>query len=361
LFGPVSYRFRGAVGRNTGISPLRRKERAFGRDDNSINREAVLFFCGVACGEVLGEDVGFHGVVLAGWEGDGVGAGVGGLDADHGEPAVGGHVREFGGEFGPRVPDYGGFGFGLVDGDAALVDGVVDVHGDDGVEIGAVGFAGEFEKGVGLVFLLEVVGLVEVVGVGEADDGDLLRVADGEVGVEGFFKVERGVGLIGYGELEAEFCTEDELVGEVEAVVAEGVAGVVGTEGEGEMEVVAGESGEGEGPLGGAGEAVRGAVGAGVAGGCGAGSEPGEDDGDAAADGFAGGVEGAVGEEEHGLLAGGLPLREVRALEVELGRAGGCGDVGAEETLLGLGEGEDAGDGEVVGEGLEGHRILSSK
>src|ERR1700679_1174718 len=136
---------------------------------------------------------------------------------------------------------------------------------------------------------------------------------------------------------------EGDLVDEGEVVVAEGAGGVGWA--------------EGEGPLRGAGEAVGGAVGAWAFGGCGAGSEPRKDDGDAAADGFAGGEERAIGEEEHGLCTGRLPLGEVRALEVELGRAGGCGDVGAEEALLVLGEGEDAGDGEVVGEGLEVHQV----
>ena len=150
---------------------------------------------------MLGEDVGFEGVLFAGGQGDGVGGYVGCFDADHGEPAVGGHVGEFGGEFGPGVPDDGGFGVALVDGDAAFVDGVVDVYGADGVEIGAVGFAGELEDGFVLVLVLEVVGLVEVVGVGEADDGDLLGVADGEVGVEGVFEVERRGGLVDDGEL----------------------------------------------------------------------------------------------------------------------------------------------------------------
>ena len=228
--------------------------------------------------------------------------------------------------------------------------------GTDGVEVGAIGFAGEFEERVGLAFLFEVVGLVEVFGVGEADDGDLLGVADGEVGVEGFFEVERLAALIVDGELKAELGAEGDLVSEGEVVVAEGAAGVGWAEGEGEMKVVAGEGSEGEGPLGDAGEAVGGAVGARVVGGCGASAEPGKDDGDAAADGFAGGEERALREEEYGLLAGGLPLRDVRALEVELGDAGGRGDVGADEALLGLGEGEDAGDSELVGECLEIHR-----
>ena len=97
-------------------------------------------------------------------------------------------------------------------------------------------------------------------------------------------------------------------------------------------------------------------MGARVVGGPGARSEPGKDDGDAAADGFAGSEERALGEEENGLLSGGLPLRDLRAVKIELGCAGGRGDVGADEALLGLGEGEDAGDRKLVGECLEVHR-----
>jgi len=121
------------------------------------------------------------------------------------------------------------------------------------------------------------------------------------------------------------------------------------------MEVFAGEGGEGEGPVGDAGEAVRGTVGTWIVRRCGAGSKPRKDDGDAAADGLAGYEERALGEEEHGLLAGWLPLREVRALQIKFGGAGGGCDVGAEEAVLGLGESEDAGNGELVGECLEIH------
>jgi len=304
--------------------------------------------------------MGFHGVVFAGSQRDGVGGDVGGFDADHGEPAGGAHVGESCGEFRPGVPDDGGFGLGFVDGDAASVDRVVDVYGDKGVEIGAIGFAGEGEERIGLTFLLEVFSLVEVLGIGEADDGDLLRVSHGEVGVKGLFEVERLAALIGDGELCFEFDTESDVVDEDEVIVAEGATGVGGGEGEGEMEVVTGEGSEGEGPVGGAGEAVgrarqpRGFV-AWVSGVRGVGSEPGEDDGDAAADRLAGLEEGALGEEEHGMMAVGLPLGNVRALEEEFGRAGGGGDVGAEEALLSLREGEDAGDSELVGERLEIH------
>ena len=174
--------------------------------------------------------------------------------------------------------------------------------------------------------------------------------------MKGFFEVKRLAALVGDGELDVEFDAEGDLVGEGELIVAEGSAGVGRAQGEGEMEVVAGEGGKGEGPLGDAGEAVRGPVGTWVVGGCGASSEPRKDDGDATADGFAGSEERALGEEENGLLSGGLPLRDLRALEIELGCAGGRGDVGADEALLVLGEGEDAGDSELVGECLEINR-----
>ena len=76
-------------------------------------------------------------------------------------------------------------------------------------------------------------------------------------------------------------------------------------------------------------------LGARVVGVSGAGSEPREDDGDAAADGFAGSEGRFFGEEEDGLgLSFGLPGGDVRALEEELGGAGGCGDARANEAAV---------------------------
>ena len=50
-------------------------------------------------------------------------------------------------------------------------------------------------------------------------------------------------------------------------------------------------------------------------------------------------------------------MREVRALKVQFGGAGGRGDAGADHAGVWFVEGEDAGDGEVVGEVLKIHRI----
>ena len=122
--------------------------------------------------------MGFHAVVLAAGESDGVGGDVGSFDADHGEPAIRAHVWQGCGEGGPWIPDDGGFGFGFIDGNAAPEDGIVDVHGDKGVEIGPIGFASQFEERVSLAFPFEVVDFVEVFRIGKADDGDLLGVAD---------------------------------------------------------------------------------------------------------------------------------------------------------------------------------------
>ncbi len=117
-------------------------------------------------------------------------------------------------------------------------------------------------------------------------------------------------------------------------VVAQGARLVLmdGLERRGQMKVTASEGREGEVPLGGAGETVGRAIGAWVVGGCGASPEPGKDDGDSAADCFTRGEEGALREEQDGLLAGGLPLRDMRALEVKLSGAGWRGDIGADQS-----------------------------
>ena len=106
------------------------------------------------------------------------------------------------------------------------------------------------------------------------------------------------------------------------------------------MEGVAGERGEGEGPLFEAGETVRRLL---VS--ADAVAKPRKADGDAAADRFAGREGGCGREEERVRLAGGLPVREVRAVQVDGGGAGGQGDLRAGEAVV-LVEGEDARQGE---------------
>ena len=48
-------------------------------------------------------------MLLSGGQGNGVFGRVGGLNADHLEPAVWFHVGKCGGKFGPGIPDDGGF------------------------------------------------------------------------------------------------------------------------------------------------------------------------------------------------------------------------------------------------------------
>ncbi len=102
------------------------------------------------------------------------------------------------------------------------------------------------------------------------------------------------------------------------------------------------EGGGGEGPFLEAGEAVGGAGLAFAAVG-----KPWKANGYAAADGFAGGEVGARGEIEDGLLAGGLPVRDVGAVEVDGGGGVGQGDLGAGELAVGV-EVKDAGEAEVL-------------
>jgi len=89
-------------------------------------------------------------------------------------------------------------------------------------------------------------------------------------------------------------------------------------------------------------------------------TEPGEADGDSAADGFGGGEVGMAGEEEDGGVAGGLEVGDVGAVEVDGGGAGGEGDLGADKVVV-LVEVEDVGDGELgveIGELHGGMSVL---
>ena len=107
---------------------------------------------------------------------------------------------------------------------------------------------------------------------------------------------------------------DGELIGEMKVIEAEIAADVVGTERKGEVQVFSGERGEGERPGLDARETI-----------CRAGlpsstrSNTGKGDRHAATNGFAGGELAFAADEDHGLLAGGLPVCEVRSLYVDPG------------------------------------------
>ena len=185
--------------------------------------------------------MGLHGVGGVGGQGDGVGGSVDGFDAEHLVPLVGSHV----GHFFPWIEDYGGVGVGLGDGDVAFGERIVDDAGSRGVFVDAVGGAGEGEWGVGGGLLAHVVSLVDEGRGLEAGDGGLVDIDDVIVGVERLFENEWGGRLVGHGELHGEASANGELIGEREVVEAEVAAHLRGAEGEGEVEVVAGEGGEG--------------------------------------------------------------------------------------------------------------------
>ena len=198
----------------------------------------------------------------------------------------------------------------------------------------AVGGCDQRQVAGGRGLLLAIVGFIEVRSRGEAGDGRGADVGDSEVGVERLFKRHGLRPEIGDREAQGDGATgvgaEDEFVGDAEVIEAEAAAQVAGAEGEGEMEGrflatrwQARKQGDvGDRPLLNAGKAVRGA---GLA--SSTRSKPGETDRDASTDGLAGRELGLCGEEEDGILAGRLPMGQMRAVQVDGRRAGGQGDV----------------------------------
>jgi hypothetical protein len=71
-------------------------------------------------------------VSFAGFEGDGVIAGVGGLDADEVRVGLIGEIGEAGGFFDPGIPDDGAEAAGFFDAQLAAEDGIIDDHGGVG-------------------------------------------------------------------------------------------------------------------------------------------------------------------------------------------------------------------------------------
>lgn len=286
---------------------------------------------------------------LTGREGDGTVEDVGGFDAGHALPFLVAEVGHGGGAFAPWVPDDGGGGVFFGGGEGAAEDGVDEVDGRGGVEVGMVGGLREGE-GAGLNFAAVGVGVVEVSSAVEAADLDALRESDMEVGMEGFFEAEgRGAG-VGDDELEVERAADAEAVGKVEVVGPPAAGGVVAVGGEGDGDGGVGVEDDGvELPGAGADKAMG--WGLGVAG---FSAEPGKADGDAAADGLAVLPVGAIAEEEDFLLLGGLPGGEVGAVEVENGAGGGGGDVESGEVTAAGEDLSDAGNGELAVEGFDG-------
>ena len=237
---------------------------------------------------------------FAGTELDGVFGDVGGFDADVVTPGVVVEVGHLGGELCPGIPDDRAVGAGFGDVEGAGLGRVGEGDRGGGVEVRAVGLTVEGDDGFGLALAGVSFGFVEVLGARETGDGALGGVADGEIGVQGFFEEERVVARVQDREPDAEVAAEGDFVGQLEAVEAELAGGVVGAEGEGEVDVVADEGGESERPGAGAGETVGGGAGGRMHGRGLGGAEPGKDDRYAAANGLAVDEGGALRKEEDG-------------------------------------------------------------
>jgi len=291
---------------------------------------------------------GAHCVFFAGGEGDGGAEDVARFYAEHVLPLVVAEVGEGRGALLPGVPDDGSGGVELLCPQAAVKDGVEDLGGEFGVDVGVVGGTGEGEGAI-LALGLVAVGVVEVGDGIESADAGLLDVADAEIRVQGFFKTERGGAAVHDAEFEAKRRANADAVGDEEVVRPEGACGVVagGNADQSDGAVVVGAE-RVEPPLAGADESVAGRFGV-----VGFGPEPGEADGDAAADGFAGFEMRLLAEEEEFLVSGGTPTENLRAVEGDFRMRSGAGDADDGKTALAGDNLRDAVDAEAAVESVD--------
>ena len=267
---------------------------------------------------------------MAGGKGDFVFADVAGFHANH---AAVFFIAEIGHGFGfgdPWVPDHAGGGAGFFHQDFPAEVGIVDFHGAGGVGEDTVDFGTDAEGVAGFLFAGEVIHLVDVGVAFETGDGNLADIADGKISVEAVFDGNGAVaGIIGGRELHREFVgdADDEFGAEVLPFRPGGGRGKGKEKNDG---AVGNGGGFDELPTGGAGEAVGDiAIAA---------AEPGETDGDAAANGFIRGEKALGAHEEERRFAIFLERGDVGAMSVDLGLADGGGDDGFGEAGGGFNE-----------------------
>src|SRR5690606_27745675 len=175
-----------------------------------------------------------------------------------------------------------------------------------------------------------VLELVEEGVAAQAGEGGGVDVSDLEVGVEAGLEGGWGGAGVFHGEGEFQALRDGDLVVNDKSAFAGGEH-----EAEGDRAIACG-GGLYEVPAGGAGVAV-GWEAVAVA-------EPGEDERDAAADGFVGLVEAFRAEEKEGGFAGFLEMGDVCSVEVDLRFAPRRADVEFRQAALAGGEGDVAGD-----------------
>src|SRR5665213_1282806 len=282
------------------------------------------------CSGFLDGDDCAHGVTRAWSECDGVFRGIRGFDGEHFVPLP----RPKVGQFIPWVPYDRRIGVFFADDDAALHRAVVNNAGGRGVVVDAVGKTSEREGRVGRGNALHVVRLVDVAGGFETGDGNFVNVGDRVVTVEGFFKAQWLVVVIGDGHRQRQNGADGEHHLQMKMREAKRAAEVVGAKVEREYGVVAGANGGAQGPLADTREAVRRAWMAVDAIALAVCREPRKCDGDAAADRLTGKEIALATEEDYRLLRRRLPRGQVRALEIDRRSRMGSSNVGAYKGAL---------------------------
>ncbi len=177
--------------------------------------------------------------------------------------------------------------------------------------------------------------------------------------MQGFFEQERldirAGSRVGHTEAKRQLASENELVSKLERAKANCTARLVGVERERQVQVFAGQRSKSDLPVRGARKAVGRRTGGRMHWRSGRRAKPRENDRDTAANRLARSKGGALGKEEHGLLASGLPVRQVGALQIELGGASGRGDRDASHARIRLVKREYAGETELFVAALKVH------
>ncbi len=223
-----------------------------------------------------------------------------------------------------------------------------------GVRIHAIGGTHEGERCIRRRHLLHAVGLIHVGGLFETGDGDLMDVCDRKVGMQSLFEDERGIGIVDHGKLQAETATDCNLVSEAKVREAQIAAQLCWGKGEGQVEVVTGQCGEGQCPRLDTSKAVRWArfsvvpVVSAIRG------KPRKGNRDTTTDRLTGTEVCSAAEKEDRSLSFGLPMGQMGSLKVDRGCGVASGNFGSHEAIR-LFEAKSPGDGEVLVEGGEVH------
>ena len=168
--------------------------------------------------------------------------------------------------------------------------------------------------------------------------------------MQSLFKDQWSVRVVRDIEPHRESASNDELVGKMKVVITEAAAELGRPQCKGQMEIVPGQRGEGQRPVLDARKPVAGACLAIVTGG-----EPGKSNWNATTNGLARREVALSAEEQDRLLPDGLPVGEVRSLQIDRRLRARRADIRIDEAGRCCSKGKNASDGEVFVELYDVH------